>query len=125
MDFLVTISKPLFQNMFSKNTYFPNRKSLVNSEEKNLSISMNKTNKIPIAIENEFKQIEKFKEKQKVELQALIHHNLTAHIKKKENEEKSKHILQRSLEKALLNQINTRKIIILSFKLIKYFYISN
>ena len=53
--------------------------------------------------------IEKFKEKQKVELQALIHHNLTSHIKKKENEEKSKLIIQKSLEKGIFNKTNSSK----------------
>lgn len=59
------------------------------------------------AIEKEFKQIDKFKERQKIELQALIQHNLMKHIKKKENEEKARLISQRtSIEKGLFNKTN-------------------
>jgi hypothetical protein len=67
-------------------------------------------NKLPKAIENELKIIEKFKEKQKIELQALIHANLSDHINIKKNEEKSKIIIQKSLEKGLFNNTTNQSI---------------
>ena len=68
----------------------------------------------PTAIENEIKLIDKFKERQKIELQALIQHKLSLHFNKKENEEKSKILSQRySLERGLgggiFNRTNSSK----------------
>jgi len=43
----------------------------------------------PTAIENEIKNLEKAKERQKIEIQALIKHNLNLQHKQKEIEEKA------------------------------------
>lgn len=63
------------------------------------------------AIENELKQIDKFKERQKVELQALIQHNLDKFVRNKENEERVKNLFQKrlSVDKVLFNRTNTSK----------------
>ena len=74
----------------------------------------------PTAIENELRQIDKFKEKQKVELGALIQHNLANLIKRKENEEKSlKYKQGPHNERSSFNRTNTSKINNYKFKKIK------
>jgi biotin-(acetyl-CoA carboxylase) ligase len=61
---------------------------------RNSTIGVN-LNQKPTAIEKELKEIDKIKERQKIELQALLQHNLANYFKQKENEEKSKILSQR------------------------------
>jgi biotin-(acetyl-CoA carboxylase) ligase len=80
---------------------------------RNSTIGVN-LNQKPTAIEKELKEIDKIKERQKVELQALLQHNLANYLKQKENEEKSKILSQRySVDRRpFYKTINTSNLII-------------
>ena len=117
LDFLTYNSKPVFHkiipntNLINVNKlkfiYFlikfqQNKIKIIPNEEKsgkNTSMIQQKST----AIENELKFINKIKEKQKVELQTLLQHNLANYLRNKENEEKSKKFRANSL----FNNTNT------------------
>jgi hypothetical protein len=78
----------------------------------------------PTAIENEIQMLIRAKERQKIELQALIQHNLTKHLKKKENEEKSSFLRYKNYEsKNTLSKTNMCKLYLISkYKIFVYNY---